>query len=283
MTTDIEVPLVPVPAAREPRSLYRYSEWLHVGDGAEDCPSLLTGCVDDAHVHAWCRLPNPLQEREIRERALAAKARKRRQLLTEGTDLNEILEGELDAIAAEGDAAIPTLVTELLSREWWKDYLEAVREVRDLDDTSEGAEEGAKLYAHIEEDKARFARLAAQDPADRNADEFDELQAHIKAHDDAVDKTVENLTSPRRAVLEASDINDLIDQTRRKRIETIVSDEFMHHFSIHSWLSCTYRQRDGQLFFTDLAQLENAAPEVLLGLRETYADLERVAQEAQGN
>lgn len=290
MATDVDAPeaLAPAPPEREPSSLFKYSTWVHAGHGAEDCSEVdeeagTCTCGDSSHFHAWVRLPNPFQHREIRERSQAAKARKLRQLRNPGTDANDILESALDDLAADGDTAKLALVEELLAHEWWRDYLKAVREVRDIDDTGEGAGEDAKLYEHVEQDQARFARLSAQDPADRNDDEFNELQVHLKAYQDEVDAHVAAYTNPKRTSLENAELNDLLDQVRRKRIETEAQQEFMHHFSVYEWLACTFKQREGETYFRDLAHLELAAPEVVAVLQSAFSDLERTAQEAQGN
>jgi hypothetical protein len=82
----------PKDATRSPNQLFRYSAWVHVGDGAQDCATAEIGCTDPGHFHAWCRLPNQLQHEDIRERALAAKARRIRQMRDPEADAHEILE-----------------------------------------------------------------------------------------------------------------------------------------------------------------------------------------------
>jgi hypothetical protein len=70
----------PRDALKTTGELFRYSSWVHIGGGAEDCEEAETGtCADPLHFHAWCRLPNQLQHADIRERALASKARRIRQ------------------------------------------------------------------------------------------------------------------------------------------------------------------------------------------------------------
>lgn len=283
-----EEELAPAPPEREPRSLFKYSAWVHTGAGAEECTEYdedagTNACGDKSHFHAWCRLPNPFQHREIRERALAAKARKLRQLRNAGTDAFDILEGDLDAIALRGDEAISELADELLQRDWWKDYLVAAREIKDINDEGEGAEEDEKRFAHVEEDQARYARLEATDPAKRNEDEHTELRDHLAEYAKLVDERLNAIVNPKREQLEGLDINALIDKVRAKRIETEVQQEFMHHFSMNEWLACTFTSPEGDTYFRDLSHLERAAPEVIRALQEVYGDLERTAQEAQGN
>lgn len=277
----------PAPAERDPRSLYKYATWIHVGHGADECTEVdeqagTNQCADTSHFHAWCRIPNPLQEREIRERALAGKARKIRQLRSQGSDANEILETELESLQAEPDAT-ERMAAELVGADWAPDYLSAVRQVRELDDPDGDGEDAPKLFAHIEDDQARFARLEAATPEERAQDEFEELRDHVAAYQEKVREAFEAITNPKRETYEQMDAHDLLDLTRRKRIERGGTEEFMHQFSVQEWLSCTYRAREGDLAFRDLKHLEGADPEVLLTLESTFADLEKTAQSSSGN
>lgn len=290
--TETETPTIPEPAEAAPRSLYRYSLWVHVGAGAEDCSEVdeRTGenrCGNPEHFHAWCRLPNEFQENSIRERALAAKARKLRQIRTNGSDINEILESDLEEILAGPDSK-EKLAGELVGADWADDYLTAVKVVRDLDDEGEGAEEGAKLYGHIDEDQARYERLRATPEDERSQDEFDELAQHIGAYQAAVHERYEAITGPKHESYTGMADTDLVDLVRQRRIKAAANAEFMHHYSINEWLSCTFRAPGptgllGELVFKDLAQLETSPNGVLQALAEVYADLERTAQEALGN
>lgn len=274
------------PAEKEPRSLFKYSTWIHAGAGADDCTEVdedagTNRCADAAHFHAWIRLPNPFQYREIRERALAAKARKLRQLRSPGSDSADILDGAIDVLAADGEDGKTLLVEELIQHNWWRDYLTAVREIRDLEDEGEGAEDGAKLYAHVEEDQRRFAELSASEDT---SDELEELRAHLKRYSDAVEERCAAIVDPKRAGLTERDVNDLLDMVRTQRIETEAQQEFNHHYSMHEWLSCTFREFNSpDLVFTDLAHMTRAASEVLAEMQTGFQDLERTAQEAQGN
>lgn len=287
MTADAVETLEPAPAESAPRSLYKYATWIHVGPGAEECTEVdeengTCACPDSGHFHAWCRLPNSFQERDIRERALAGKARKIRQFREDGTDANVILEAELEELLTSKDAA-EKITDELLGYDWTSDYLTAVQEVRDLDDEGDDAGEGAKLYAHIDDDRLRFAKLQSQPEEERSQDEFNELQTHIAAYETAVSERYKAISEPKRESFLSLPEVDLIGQLRGKRIQFAAHQEFMHHYSIHEWLSCTYRQRDGELHFRDLAHLTASDSDVLAALSETFSDLERTAQESQGN
>lgn len=278
-------PEIPVPARSEPASLYRYSTWVHVGVGAEGCAEVdeaqgVNGCGDRAHFHAWCRLQNPLQQAEIRERALAAKARKIRQLRDPATDGYEILEEEFEARAREGDRGRAAAIEELLELDFWRDYYQAMQDVRQLDDPNSD-EDDVKRFARIADDQARLLRLEGM--PDRPSDEYEELQRHVAAYQEAIDEELKRIGDPKRAALEALDTGGLLAQLRDKRIEAESQREFQRVFEIHQWLSCAYRHRGGPPAFADLAALEQAAPEVIEGLQAVFLDLGRTAQEAQGN
>src|SRR4051812_13441277 len=67
--------------SRDRSQMFEFSGYVHVGPGAKECEHGEDGECDNAvHFHAWTRLPNPFQQQAIREKANAAKARKRRVL-----------------------------------------------------------------------------------------------------------------------------------------------------------------------------------------------------------
>jgi len=283
--TQIDRPEVPEPARPDPPSLFRYSTWLHVGNGAEACPEVdedagTNGCGDRSHFHAWCRLPNPLQQAEIRERALGAKARKIRQLRDPQTDGYQILEEEFDARRREDNRE--AMIEELISLDYWQDYYQAMLEARQIPDPN-SEEDDAKLYAHVEEDQQRLLRLEGMAEDQRPADEYEELKRHLEGYQTAIDDELKRRIDPRRATFEASDTDTIVEQLRDKRIEAESQREFQRVFEIHQWLSCAYRHPSGPTVFPDLVALEQAAPEVIEGLQSLYMDLRRTAEEARGN
>lgn len=286
MTT--ETPTIPTPAESAPRSLYKYSAWIHVGHGAGDCSEVdeeagIVRCGDTAHFHAWCRVPNPLQEEEIRERALAAKARRIRQVRSQGTDANEILEVELETLQAEPDSK-ERMAKEVAGSDWASDYMAAVDLVRNLDDEEDESETPAKLFAHIDDDKGRYGALSATPEAERNQDEYLELQSHLADYETRCSTHFEAIQAPKRESYMAMDDLDLVNLTRRKRVDRIGHDEFMRAYAAHEWLSCSFTQKaNGKPCFTDMDQIKNADPEVLTALQVIFADLEMTAQAAAGN
>lgn len=287
----------PEPAEREPKSLFRYSLWLHVGAGADNCSEVneATGentCGDTGHFHAWCRLPNQFQHRVIQQRAMAEKARKMRLLRDPETTDNLVLEDGVNDLRDQGEEAREEIITEMLQVMWWKDYLEAMQGAQQMPDPAwepeaeaEGDEEQQpdKLYEHVDDDRTRFAVALSKPEEERDADEIKSLRDHLQAYDDELTRRVETLQAPRREALDAIDFEDLLVQLRKKRTKTLADNEFTRTFSINQWLACTYVSPTGDPHFADLEALEAAPNAVVDALELAFADLERTAQGDSGN
>lgn len=288
------LPIVPEPAQAEPDSLYRFSTWLHVGHGAETCAAVneetgVVACTAADHFHAWLRLPNDFQKRDMVDHATAAAAAKRRQMRLDGTAINIVLEEGLERIRDE-EGGTERIIDELLGATLMRDYMDSVSETRDIDDPhwepgeGETEKDAPKLYGTIDTDIARHQRLLSENVDAESNDEMKELIAHIAAYQADVQGRLEGRRLPRRDALELQSDDELVDALRKRRIEAAGQDEFMHHYSAHEWLACTYRDRsrDSGPVFRDLGHMENAAPEVLYGIREAFNGLERTAS-AVGN
>jgi hypothetical protein len=266
------------------KRLYQFSGWLHVGPGAEECSEVdeekgEVECSNPRHFHAWCRVPNQYEARDIAEKALAGKARKARQLRDPETNAYEILEDELDTLARGGDSAKADLVTELLLRDWWKDYQEAEREVLDLESDQPDADE--KKYAHIKEDEKRYDELLAMDEEDRPGDEFGELEKHIAGFHDEIKARHNAIQESKREPLMKRDLNDLIDQVRDERIKAASADEF-HHVK-RSWelvygvlRKPVVKGKKPEQVWGEPDELRHAADEVLAAANMLFDDLERM-------
>lgn len=267
---------------RDPKRLFRYSSWVHIGPEAENCEDGENGaCKDPFHFHAWCRLPNPLQHAEIQEKAIAAKARRARQFRDPESDAHAMLEAEIDEIARSGDLAKREIAEELLKRDWWRDFLDAKRE---LDE--EENEQGEKKYAHIEADQERAAeienkaRAEGLDPADD--DEYRELQAHLAAYAKELEERHEAIVAPKREAYLNRELNDLLDILREDRITAYAGETLMETYNEYEWFYGTLTHPPyGERRFKSREQMVGAAPEIIETLRETFADLEREQQ--QGN
>jgi hypothetical protein len=264
--------------------LFRYSTWVHVGPDAEQCDEGQGGgCANPLHFHAWCRLPNQFQHREIRLKALAAKASYARRLRDQGTDAYEVLESELDELLRAGDVVRDAIVDELMSKAWWKEYLEAMKDVR-ADDTLGGDDVKGALFEHIEHDQQRLQALSLMAEDDRPADEFSELQSHVVAYHTAVAARHLERTTPEREALTAQPLADLIDLLRTDRIAAAADDEFAHVYNSWQWVAGTLTQPGprGTRVIASVEALQELAPEVVEALQEVFDDLERTSTEVSG-
>lgn len=236
---------------------------------------------------ALLRLANQFQHAEIRQAALAAKARRMRQLRDENTDAFVVLEDEMDALARLGDQMV--LVEELVGREWWKDQLAAEADVAEEED-----------YEHISRDRQRLEVLGEMDPVERDEDEWKELQTHVENFFKAVQERLTERQRPRREALEALDINALVDLVRQERIAQEGNVTFNLHFSLWQMYSGSYELKGyetrtvkgntieapmpGKPLFSSVDDVRRADPNLLDALAHAYNELEASYSEAlQGN
>lgn len=281
MSTEVEAPeqaQVETPVS----AMYRWSTWLHVGPGADECEAVneeagVNDCSNPLHHHLWCRLPNQYQHREIREIALAAKARRARQYRDPDSDASVILDAELEAIGAEGQGAKPAVIDELVAKDWWRDYMEAQADVRERED-----DEGHQIYEHIARDMTRWTELSAMPEEDRPGDEWTDLEGHIMAYNEAVDAAREEAAKPRREALDSRDISELLDMLRKQRIDIEANAEFSHEYATLEWLTCTLTRPDGDPAFPSREVLVKQDAQLIEALRTTYQDLEQTQRSDQG-
>lgn len=262
--------------------MYRWSAWVHVGPGADQCEAVneeagTNDCSNPLHHHLWCRLPNQYQHREIREAALAAKARRARLYRDPDSNASVILDGELESIGAEGEGAKGAVIDELVGKDWWRDYIEAQASVREVE-----GEDGTKTFEHIERDMTRWRELAALDPEERPDDEWADLEGHIVAYNEAIDAEREAAAKPRREALLERDISGLLDMLRKQRVDVESNGEFSHEYATLEWLSCTLTKPDGEPAFASREVLVKQDEQVLEALKATYLDLENTQRLDQG-
>lgn len=263
-------------------ALYKWSAWCHVGPGSEECEAVdeengVNDCSNPAHVHLWCRLPNQFQHRDIRERALAAKARRVRQLRSGDSDSAVILEEEMEALARMGEDAKPELVRELVEKDWWRDHLEAVREIREIEN-----EDGTKTFEHIEDDVRRLAEIEMLPEKEQPSEEHEELRAHYDAYQKAMEEVTEANAKPRREALMARDVNDLIDLVRDQRIDVDSNEAFGHTYAKLEWQLCTLTKPNGDRQWLTEELLEAADEAVIEAVKATFEDLERTQTSQTG-
>jgi hypothetical protein len=193
-------PPVVADAERTRHDIFRYSEYVHVGPGVEECELFvaladperdksrpLPVCSDPDHFHAWCRLPNPFQVRDIAEKASAARARRARMLKDPESDSHAILEAELDSLL---DPTLKDIVVEeIIERDFAEDYDDAMRRVKavEVEDfvPEDEDDETPKLYANIEQDQEEFTRQTRL-PEEQRGDDYEELGKTVRAFTDAL-------------------------------------------------------------------------------------------------
>lgn len=280
------------PAAAQPRkSLFKWSEWVHVGDGAEECEKRTSGCTDPNHFHAWVRLPNPYQARDILEKARAARARRMRTLRDPDSDARAVLEDDLDAIRASNAKEI--LIDEMLAAQAQEILVEATREVMDYDaepteesdDEGEGDGETPKKYGLIDQDMEELARLEAL-PEDERGEDYDTLRKRVEQYRADVNAAEERITAPRRQVLQEKSWDELIDMVRKERMEEDASNAYLTAFQLWQWFACTFKAPKAEVrVFDDFTRMRLHTPtDVMEALRLTFNDLEsRMSRSRAGN
>lgn len=268
-------------AEKTRHELFKYADYVHVGDGAEECEHATDGkCEDPDHFHAWCRLPNPFQVRDISEKARAARARKTRMLKDPESDAFVILESELDAMKDESAREI--LVDEIIERDFVEDYDAAVRAVLDMDDPSfvpkDETDEVPKLYANIDQDTEEYQRQLPLDEEKRSED-WPELEKTMAAYSQAVNDELEKVRGPKRERLMSRDMDELVDIIRNERISSQGTEAYLHTFNTWQWFVCTFKPREGstpnERVFKDFTQFKYETPsDVVSALQACFTDLE---------
>lgn len=270
-------------AERGTHGLFKWTSWVHVGAGAAECEHRFdNACEDDEHFHAWVRLPNPYEVRDLTDKARAAQARKLRMLRDPDSDAFVILDSEMHELQSV-DSRL--LVGELLENDWQEDYQEAIREVDDLDDESWEPSEGddnltpPKLYAHIDQDREEYQRQRAL-PEDERGDTYVELEKTMARYGDAIEAAMKKRQDVKRERLLARPKGDLIDIIRRERVEAAGEEEFVHEFNTWQWFVCTFKPKKkgtpNQRYWGSVAAMKyETPPEVVAAIRETFRDLEQ--------
>lgn len=257
---------------RTGKNMFSYSAFVHVGPGAETCEGGEDGsCADPLHFHAWCRLPNPYQKETIREKALAAKARRIRMLRDPECDAYDILEQDMDSLTrGDEETARKSVVDELVAQKYWENQSQAAEDAKEREE-----------FAHIEEDLERYRALDALPEEERSEDEYTSLAKHIENFETAIEEARVEREKPEREALEGRDLFDLVDLIREQRIEVESNEWFMREYQKWTQFMGTMRPRDkekglpNERVFGDINHLKDAAaPEVVEALSETFAELE---------
>jgi hypothetical protein len=273
------------PAARvSAAKMFRYSEFVDVGDGAAECEHARDGeCEDPEHFHAWCRLPNPYQHSDIRAKGLAAKARRLRLLKDPDSDEAVVLDQSFAMV--DDPSFTEVLIDELVGREWAEDYLEAAR---DLEET--------ETFEHIEQDREEYNRLAATErtlSAEEQSADYKRLDAHIVAYSTAIRERLAEIQEPKRVELRAHEFPKLLEIVRARRVEEDGDRVFVETYNAWMWFVGTFKvERHASLgrpylpMWSDLGTRDRPAagtmfgeaPEVIDALAATYSALQVALQ-----
>lgn len=287
---EAEEALEPVAQTATAKKMFKYSDYLDLGEGAEECEHKRDGqCEDPEHFHAWCRLPNEYQRDDIRKKALAAKARKVRELSDPESDASVVLDQDFATI--EDPMFKGILIEELLQREWAEDYIQAQQDVEEREE-----------FEHIEQDREEYHRLNAAEaelPEEEQSDEYKRLIAHLASYTDAMRVQLESIQKPKREELEQREMAALVSIVRSKRVDQISGDAFMDVFNAWVWFVGTFSPEPhptlkrphrpkwediGHKARPEAGTMYAEAPEVIEALRGTFGKLHIALQQgSSGN
>lgn len=282
-------PVEDSPPERSEAKIFRFSDFVHVGQGSADCEHGENGkCSDPEHFHAWIRLPNKFQIVQIREKGQAARARVIRQARDKETDRWEIVENQVAEAMLGGREGV---IAELLGRNEWKLYRQAMTELVNDDDAEGEGEDPRSPWADIEEDQARFSHLSSLSEDERDADEFGELSRHLSAWNETFDARLEELRLPEKEALEGRTDEQLEAMVREYAVTEQADSIFTRVFARWQMVVCTLKPngaRPQDRVFGSPQGLEAESPEVLAGLEVSFNELEnelnnRMALRAEGN
>lgn len=265
--------------ATEPAKPFTWSEHIHLGDGAEDCPDNGAGCTDTNHFHVWLRVANPFVRDTLREQAMAARARRLRLFRDPESDSSLVLEGELDELRQEAERAdsTETLIDRVLLKDWGRRHLEAMKEATEDED-----------FEHIDADRERFAELADLPDAECPTEEFDALDQTIIAYGERVEELRKQAEAPVRESLTHKTIDELLALIREDRIAAEGNTAFFDTWLRSNIVAGTYYpepdgKRPTRPRFENVAALAQLGVEEAEALRAAFVTLESGFQAGLGN
>ena len=287
--TDL-VDLEPAAAQAEVKdTLFRYSAFVDIGGDAKTCPNARDGkCKWTGHFHAWIRLPNAFQQDDIREKGLAAKARKLRELRDPESDAAVVLE-ERFAAFADDQAFIDELINEMVGREEIEDFLQAQADVNEREE-----------YQFIAQDQEHYRRMAEGDlPEEQQSDEFKRLARHLAAHSEAVRTALAEIQANKRAEWQQRPAEEILAMAKAKRADDEADHAFMAAYDAWTWFTGTFKvdihpdtkhphvpmwREIGRADRPEMGTLFSESPEVVDGLRTAFNELRASLQRgAAGN
>lgn len=266
------------PTTTDDAQTVRWATDVNVGPGAESCDDPAS-CTDSDHFHAWLRVVNPFVRDDIREQAMAARARRLRQFRDSESNSSLILDGELDELRAEAerDGSTEGLIDRVLLKDWGRRHLEAMREAGEEED-----------FQHIEADRKRFAELSERSDDERPADEYRELDKTIVAYGERVEELRKVAEAPVRESLADKTIDELLAIVREDRIAAEGNSAFFDAWVRANVVAGTYKpasdgKRPTQRMFQSNDDLAALNTEEATALRQAFVDLEAQFQDGLGN
>lgn len=252
-------------ATRSTEELFQWSTYVHVGSGAAECEQGEGGdCKDPKHFHAWLCLPNIFQQRDIAEKARAARARKRRSLRDPESDEAAILEDELADVARD---QYDELLTAVARNNVEKNLTDIAAEVQK-----------DERFENQQQDAEELRRLTELPEDERDKEAYEQLQADVLAYGEAFDKIVKEREEAERESLVKMSQEEVIEIERRLRIDHISTEMYLHtYYTWAMYIGTRQPTTDGfpsRRKFNQPEDLKAASPEVVSALRGTIGRLE---------
>lgn len=265
-------------ATRSTEELFQWSTYVHVGPGSAECEHAIDGQCKErvrlasdgsviGHFHAWLCMPNTFQQRDVQEKAAAAKARKRRSLQDPESDARAVLEEQVEAWGLT-DETYAELVKMIAQRRTEGGYREITNELNDSDQ-----------FEHYAADLEEFQRLAALPEDDRDPDEWKRLEKDVDAYRVAFETKATEHFESEKARLERMPKADVLDIERKYQVDSLSGEQYLHTY--YTWVYYTGARKPvlddypTERVFAKPEALRDAAPEVITGLRAAYRNLER--------
>jgi hypothetical protein len=242
------------------------------------------------------RLPNKFQHKDLRDKGLAAKARKMRALRDPETDSYAVLQDRMEAL--NDPANIGAVIEEILAKDWPVDYVTAVADLADMDDPEDENGE-RKMWEHIDQDRERYTALVEEQgskPEDEQSEEFKQIGKRIEQYIDALKARVNEIQEPKRVSLAERGIEGVLEVLRKQRIDDEGDGAFLHVYNEWMWYVCTLKPVESgipsQRVWSALGHVNDPqpgtmwaeAPEVIEAVEQAFNELdEALRQAARGN
>lgn len=249
-------------ATRSAEELFQWSTFVHVGADVEDCEHRTDGeCDNERHFHAWVRLPNSFQVRDIVDKARAAKARKVRALRDSESDAYAIMESELDELRRDRYGELTDAIARANVE---KNLPDLIRELNE-----------DERFEHQAQDAEEYQRLQELPEDDRDPEEYERLQKDMMAYGEALQETIDGRVEREIERLKQLPTDEVVEMERSSRIEQEGMEAYL--FTYYTWAMFVGTRTKGmssERKFARPEDLKDAAPEVTRALREALRRLE---------